>query len=450
VFCGAAAALGLTLSASAAGCNWDKYDPRVGAGVGGGGAQAGSGGSSSSVGGGSSGGSGGAAACNGIGLLNDDFELDGRDTVWVESDGSSKSDTAETNGELVITLGDDYSPDAGYASRYYYDLTDSAIAVEVKQTPNATDPNARTQLVAVRDSGRSIRLVIRNGMLYAQREINNTNADVVPPVPYDPVAQRWLKLRQEAGTVFWEVSPDGNSYAAAAELPAASVFPLDLVRIWIESIGTNYVGGQAVFDNVRGTSAAGATVCPAKMLVDDFSSDEPSSAWLFAGWDSTTVVHRANGRLAVAFGLNVTDANFAYVSSLAYDLTDDFFALETVQRHSNPGALYLRVSDESDSMDIVVTDDALECILVDEGSTLMPCMEPYDAVEHRWLRIRDGEDKAYWERSADGISWSEMASSSPTPIRVDRVQLRMGGSTPMPNPTPGILLLDNVNRLPAP
>jgi hypothetical protein len=112
--------------------------------------------------------------------------------------------------------------------------------------------------------------------------------------------------------------------------------------------------------------------------------------------------------------------------------------------------LYLRVSDESDSMDIVVTDDALECILVDEGSTLMPCMEPYDAVEHRWLRIRDGEDKAYWERSADGISWSEMASSSPTPIRVDRVQLRMGGSTPMPNPTPGILLLDNVNRLPAP
>src|SRR5690606_38691324 len=55
--------------------------------------------------------------------------------------------------------------------------------------------------------------------------------------------------------------------------------------------------------------------------------------------------------------------------------------------------------------------------------------EPYDPVAHRWLRIRDEGGALYFEHSADGVTWEELAVRSPNQIPVDDLLVSLGVRT---------------------
>jgi hypothetical protein len=432
-----------------AACAWDKYDPRLGGdgGSGGGGVGGNPVGGSGGAGAGGSGGSAG-PACNGIGLLEDDFEAATVASQWSDQDSSSVTDTEQQNGHLEIIFGNTSGAEAGFWSRYYFDASDGEITAELVQ-PLAAGIG-EVQLAVVRNGSFSVRFRIANDTLRVRREVNDSEIDVIPPIAYDPVGHRWLKIREVNGNVSWEVSQDGAAYTPVAQRPTSSLFPMDLVRVFIGGTGSGSTGGTAIWDNVNGLSAGKESFCPAAVLTDDFASDTRSSDWSFSGNDSGTAVNQLGGQLLVSFTPDDAGAYFDYVSSRAYNLTDGFFSIEPLQLHSAPSRFYLRVSDASDALEIAVTDGMLECVLIDDGTSVSQCAETYDATQHRYLRIREGGGKAFWESSADGSSWAEMGSSSPTPIRVDGAQVRFGGSTPDVNPAPGLLIVDNVNLLPMP
>ena len=68
---------------------------------------------------------------------------------------------------------------------------------------------------------------------------------------FDAAAQRWWRIRESGGTVFWEISADGITFVQLAK--ATDVTGLDRVAVRIQLDGNGLVEGpvEAHVDNVN-------------------------------------------------------------------------------------------------------------------------------------------------------------------------------------------------------
>jgi hypothetical protein len=168
----------------------------------------------------------------------------------------------EVNGRLEIRppgnqTGSSYHQ---YVSGNTWDLTDSEIRVELVR-PLVRSGNAHTYLKVVDDAlnaSNQLSFTVIRAKLQAAVTLNNVST-LVADRPYDPALHRWLRLREQAGTVYWEVSADGADWTV---LGSRSPNPFDLTSIKVVvGAGTNAAlpaPGTAIFDNVgaRNTSMA--------------------------------------------------------------------------------------------------------------------------------------------------------------------------------------------------
>jgi hypothetical protein len=114
---------------------------------------------------------------------------------------------------------------AGYSSKASYDLTGSAVKLEVLRT--LTVQGGLTYLRA-ENSGNSVRLYAYDGKLSCVQIIGSVTTTLAI-VPYDPVNHRWWQLRELAGTTFWEVSSDGQSWTTL--FSKSNVSGIDLTQV---------------------------------------------------------------------------------------------------------------------------------------------------------------------------------------------------------------------------
>jgi hypothetical protein len=154
----------------------------------------------------------------------------------------------EINGRIELT------PRSGAAGQYSgiessstYDLTDSAAHVELVQTLRAAD-DAAVIFVASIDSNNSVYFAVIGGFLRCFQNVASTRTQLLK-VPYDAAAHRWLRLREKAGVLFWETSPDGGTWAVLFSKPN----PIALTAVEIDlQVGLDSsvpAPGMAVFDN---------------------------------------------------------------------------------------------------------------------------------------------------------------------------------------------------------
>jgi hypothetical protein len=87
-------------------------------------------------------------------------------------------------------------------------------------------------------------------MLYCGKKVGGTRTTVAA-VPYDAAAHRWLRLREQAGTLFYEASPDATAWAPLCAI--AVPFALNAIQIDIAGGAWNPVAspGVIVLDNVN-------------------------------------------------------------------------------------------------------------------------------------------------------------------------------------------------------
>lgn len=180
---------------------------------------------------------------------------------------TSSATYAETGGQLVITLavstaGVNY---VGYFSGAY-DLTDSYAYMEVVDAGNvATTANAILELQL--DSSNFVRFVQENGTLFAQKMIAGVRSNV-STVTYNSSAHRWWRIRESAGTTYWDVSPNGKNW---------SNFTFTANPITVTALYANIGGGT--YESVAS---------PGTVTIDNFNtdgipiSDTPPLAWLRA------------------------------------------------------------------------------------------------------------------------------------------------------------------------
>ncbi|HEU0076631.1 MAG TPA: hypothetical protein VFQ76_03215, partial [Longimicrobiaceae bacterium] len=161
-------------------------------------------------------------------------------TLWVVS-----GNTRETNGRVEIRPQSNWVNSPGYASLATYDLTGSQVWIELVESLDAA--GADTGLVAVFTDIHYVQLSVRAGQLECLQVVGGSRT-VLEHVPYDPVEHRWLRLREWAGTTYWETSPDAAAWRTLHGRPN----PIALTIVQLQ-FGTRVPSvpspGVAVFDN---------------------------------------------------------------------------------------------------------------------------------------------------------------------------------------------------------
>ena len=144
-----------------------------------------------------------------LGGLVDDFEDGTTAAFWDPYSDAGGSTFAEAGGELAITyavgVNDSY---AGYVTGVGRDFRGTGIWVELAAVP--TGPDGANCYFTIDDlSGAlSIGFELDATML----DVLDQNGNAVGTFAHDLATRRWLRIREAAGTLYFDASPDGSAW----------------------------------------------------------------------------------------------------------------------------------------------------------------------------------------------------------------------------------------------
>ncbi|MCA9625598.1 MAG: hypothetical protein KC731_41535 [Myxococcales bacterium] len=399
-----------TLVAFACGRAWDDYDPRLGSGgePGTGGDVVGDGGGES-VGGGGSGtggqaGGGGSApiVCGGVGVATDDFDAGVPNVLFA----ASSIQPSFANGELQLGIPAN-SGFGNYGTYGYYDLTGRSIALEVIQVPD--DANVFFSLDQT--DGYYIDFTFTGGMLLTYRA--GAATQVLSSQSYDPVAHRHLRFREEAGTIYFEASPDGGAWEALATGEVGSDLPMNRVAVNMGYYGTpSTVDRLMVVDNLVGDPESH---CPVGAVSDDFEAPALSDLWQVDWEDMGCQVATADGRLAFELEAGVAQGTCGVASPRAYDISAGRLTLEVGPGVGDAGIQsWFGVETVGDDDGIVfdVNDGTLYIQRVENGNWESVLASAFTTDAMRYLRLEVTENTVTCQTSADGQRFSTVYATA--------------------------------------
>ncbi len=473
--------------------DWDSYDPRLGAGqtnsssssgiggmgeasstsssgsMGGGGqamsssssgdgGMAGAGGAGGMVATGGMGGAGGMAGmgggggmgggpCGGMYLLTEDFSQP-IDTNWkwdvYAGPGTSSS---LDNGQWLLRLPAN-STTSHYAmlmSRLTYDLRGSEMFVDVSTVPNALT-TAQSSLIALIDDANNLRFQYEQGKIYIAQKKNNVDMTRAQ-FTFDPILHRFWRMREQAGSFYWETSPDGMAWTIRSQTPTSTLAPVDYVYFLIDVYvsGAQMNPGEARYDNLNGGLPAMGNYCPVGTVQDNFDDGVTGHQWEQTNDANGCTYTEMGGEFIVTPPLTVSDY-CGYSTSSAYDLRSNAVRVEVKQTTNTMAdtGTYLTVDAKGGKIEMAQEGDMLFMRYETPMTSADVGAELYDPMQHRWWRIREKTGMIYWETSADGMTWNIRAQTM-TPMPVDAVQVSLAAGTGSVVAMPGEAHFDNFN-----
>jgi hypothetical protein len=196
-----------------------------------------------------------AAAADKAETFTEDFAAALNPSKWTTSGSLTVS-----AGRLSIPLSTTYGTATSVTS---YDLTASQVAVELAQPSNAVT-SAQVYLILLTGAAQKTGvefLVDAATTLRARRWVNNVATEIASAA-YSATSHRWWRITESAGTVSWQTSPDGTTWAPFTSASTATLASLgvDLTSIRPQvGAGTwqaETSPGTAAFDNVNTLPAA--------------------------------------------------------------------------------------------------------------------------------------------------------------------------------------------------
>lgn len=157
------------------------------------------------------------------------------------------SNPTVTSGQLAIV------PTGAYPSLTTvrtYDLTAAACTIQFAQAPNVGTGTTAAYFALTLNSSNSVAWYWANGTLFTARTVAGVETNPYT-VAYSAVTHAWLRIRESAGTVFWDSSTDGATWTNRASwaytIPLASI----AVALVAGFFGTEPTPGTALFDNLN-------------------------------------------------------------------------------------------------------------------------------------------------------------------------------------------------------
>lgn len=379
--------------------------------------------------------------CGTIALLRDDFADTVRAPQWdfFEDTGAT---IAETGGHLAVqfTAGTG-SPYAGYTSSYRYDLTGSAFVAEVSQIAGG-DTNT---ILEVRNyTGARAQVVGEAGELVAG-VYGVATSGTLNAIPYDATAQRFWRIRESMGVMYWEYSADGTAWE---ELHSqSSPFPIEHVRGIVSAGEQIATPTEARFEAVNPDEAP-AGYCPASTLVDDFAATPLEPLWDF--WmDANCTLTETGGVVQMTFATGVGSTWCGIASRHILELTDagiyvDAMGVGDATRFVNyfqvitPYDFESRaeINREGGSIGFVQRIDGIDVNRLDET---------YNATNDRYWKIARSGTTILFQTSPDATTWTTRFSPAAL-FDLTQVAIVIGNGHYDPGPgTPVTSLFRGVN-----
>ncbi|WP_392967174.1 hypothetical protein [Streptomyces sp. LN245] len=145
----------------------------------------------------------------GFGMLRDGFDDGVLDPVlW----GQSYGDPAELGGRLLLPCTTGY---AGARTASIYTLSWSQVAARVYPPAGGGAASAACSLLVLSSVGGTdagFLIDAAQGAMGLYLREGYADGSALFPA-YDPVGHAWLRLREDAGHLLWEASPDGRTWA---------------------------------------------------------------------------------------------------------------------------------------------------------------------------------------------------------------------------------------------
>lgn len=346
------------------------------------------------------------------------------------------------DGQLQMLPTTNYASVSGYTS---YDLTDSHMGVEFVQNCNEGNGSITTEFIAKIDADNYVEFLIGGGGDGASFVLRETVAGVHSDISiaYSTVAHRWLRFREDSGTVFWETSPDG----AVWTVRRSKASTLDVSGVIVQFVCGRWSAepspGATLFDNLGLLN--GNTVVSELDLAEDLSeSFDSENAALWVGYGSDIAAREGELRLTPSDTLTTLE------SLESYNLVDSYYAVELTSKGPSGNGSFLG------HFGAYVDADNYVSFMFDGGDAgyisfreISEGVESQEAVDyrplrHRWLRLRESSGTVYWETSHDGAYWVVRRSKAVS-MDLSSTRLRLSSEFYETEPDPGLFTFDNVN-----
>jgi hypothetical protein len=185
-------------------------------------------------------------------------------------------------------------------------------------------------------------------------------------------------------------------------------------------------------------------------IADDFDDGVAGSQW--APYHSgMAAVIEAGGELVVRPANNQGGNRSAgYRSAAPVDARDArlFVRVPVMVNQATSARAYLRLGTTTDQVAFEQHGGTLSCLLVAGGSSSPVVELSYDADAHRYWQLREQAGTLTWETSADGASWTPLASAA-SPAALAAATVDLGASTAGAIAGPGEVHFDDLDTGPA-
>ena len=277
-----------------------------------------------------------------------------------------------------------------------------------------------TMIYVQLDTSNQIKFSTEANTLIAERSIGGVDAQVLTTT-YDPAVHKWLRIRESAGTIYWDYSVDGQTWTNFT----SQANPFAITSLNIDLFSGNWQatssGTLVKYDDLN-------TGLPkAETLKDDFNNNSiDTNKW--NNWGGGAVVE-TNQELEIS---STTAASYWGISSLnQYDITDSYVFVKIV----DPGnmsltnyALDFKLDvDSPNYIDFRIKNNHL--IAVKSVAWIWTEMAniAYDSINQKWLRLRESGGTIYWDYSANGQTWTNLWSEvDPVTLTAINITLLVG------------------------
>lgn len=189
--------------------------------------------------------------------FSEDFGSGFTDRRWKASSKDSSATAQIADGQLVLTPNDGEDSDVFYRTSRLFDVTDQGVTVELVEAlaaPSTTALRVETpdQWAGFEVTGDPDPMGDETMPVLAVRYRTDGSTTTLGTTPYVPAQHRWLRIRDDAGTLVWESSPDGMSWNVEGQ-QTPNPIAMDVMRIELvcDATDTTPAPGQAIFDNVN-------------------------------------------------------------------------------------------------------------------------------------------------------------------------------------------------------
>ena len=188
-----------------------------------GGGDGGDGGFGGAAGGGGvgGGGSGGARACTSF--LMDTFQDQVTDSHWISVVDPGVTFAEDVAGMLRVDGPVGLSADAYYDTAAAFNFVGGQAVVELADGPNAGDDGSFT--LRITEQGMRVEATKHGDGELRFRKNLATNVTLAT-IPYDEVAMRWWRLRNQAGFTYLDTSPDGAQWTEQHGVSDSELFDM--------------------------------------------------------------------------------------------------------------------------------------------------------------------------------------------------------------------------------